>query len=224
MTSRGAQRAFVRAVELDGRNAYVRQRYADFLRSSDGSMTRSEQLRVAQELDPLSVISSWQMADTLFLARRWEESLAQSYRALELDPTHSWSFRTIGQSLDALGKREEAIEAYLKAGNVAFGHLGRVYALVGRRSAAREILATLTRRSRRARSQRRGDRLHLHRIGRAGEGHGVAGEGAPGRRAAAVQPSRHAAMGATARQRRVRGFPEEKPRRRNLTTPLFDSS
>ena len=145
--ARGAQRAFARAVELDGRNAYVRQRYAVFLQEQRRFDDALEQLRVAQELDPLSVVSSWQMADTLFLARRWEESLAQSYHTLELDPTHSWSFRTIGQSLDALGKREEAIEAYLKAGNVAAGHLGRVYALLGRRSAAREILATLTRRS-----------------------------------------------------------------------------
>jgi serine/threonine-protein kinase len=144
---RGAQRAFARAVELDGRNAYVRQRYAVFLQEQRRFDDALEQLRVAQDLDPLSVVSSWQMADTLFLARRWEESLAQSYHTLELDPTHSWSFRTIGQSLDAMGKREEAIEAYLKAGNVASGHLGRVYALMGRRSAAHEILASLTRRS-----------------------------------------------------------------------------
>ena len=145
--ARGAERAFARAVELDGRNAYVRQRFAVFLQEQRRFDDALDQLRVAQELDPLSVVSSWQMADTLFLARRWEESLAQSYRTLELDPTHSWSFRTIGQSLDALGKREEAIEAYLKAGSVAAGHLGRVYALMGRRSAAREILASLTRRS-----------------------------------------------------------------------------
>ena len=110
-----------------------RRRFDDAL---DSSASRRSWTR-------LSVLSSWQMADTLFLAGRWEDSLAQSYHTLELDPTHSWSFRTIGQSLDALGKREEAIEAYLKAGNVASGHLGRVYALMGRRSAAREILATL---------------------------------------------------------------------------------
>jgi DNA-binding winged helix-turn-helix (wHTH) protein len=141
-----AQRAFARAVELDGRNAYVRQRYAVFLKEQRRFDDALEQLRVAQELDPLSVISSWQKADTLFLAHRWEESLAQANQTLELDPTHSWSFRTVGQSLDALGKRDEAIEAYQKAGQVAFGHLGRAYALVGRRSAARELLTTLTRR------------------------------------------------------------------------------
>lgn len=145
--ARGAQRAFARAVELDGRNAYVRQRYADFLQEQRRFDDALEQLRVAVDLDPLSVVSSWQMADTLFLAGRWEESLAQSYHTLELDPTHTWSFRTIGQSLDAMGKREEAIQAYLKAGNVAAGQLGRAYALTGRRSAAREILAALTRRS-----------------------------------------------------------------------------
>jgi DNA-binding winged helix-turn-helix (wHTH) protein/tetratricopeptide (TPR) repeat protein len=141
-----AEREFLRAVELDGRNAYVRQRYATFLREQRRFDAALEQIGVAQKLDPLSVISSWQKADILFLARRWEEALAQASRALELDPTHAWSFRTAGQSLEALGRRDDAIEAYLKAGQVAFGHLGRAYALAGRRDAAREILSALTRR------------------------------------------------------------------------------
>ena len=142
----GAEREFLRAVELDGRNPYVRQRYAVFLREQRRFDAALAQLDVAQALDPLSVLSSWQKADVLFLAQRWEESLRQTYQALELDPTHSWSFRTLGQNLEALGRREEAIEAYLKAGQVAFGHLGRAYALVGRRAAAEEILNALTRR------------------------------------------------------------------------------
>jgi tetratricopeptide (TPR) repeat protein len=96
-------------------------------------------------MDTLSVKSSWQTADTRFLAHRYEESLAQATRTLELDATHSWSFRTVGQCLEAIGRRDEAIEAYLKAGQVALGHLGRVYALAGRRNEARELLKTLTR-------------------------------------------------------------------------------
>ena len=55
-----AEREFVRAVELDGRNAYVRQRYATFLREQRRFDAALEQIGVAQKLDPLSVISSWQ--------------------------------------------------------------------------------------------------------------------------------------------------------------------
>ena len=191
-------------------------------------MTRSSSSASRRSWIPLSVVSSWQMADTLFLARRWEESLAQSYHTLELDPTHSWSFRTIGQSLDAMGKREEAIEAYLKAGNVASGQLGRVYALMGRRSAAREILATLTRRS--------GEGLGHNGVAIA---YVYTGLGEPEKAMEWLEKAHRdgvrlpftlrvdTAMGATARQRCVRRFPEEEPRRRNLTDlqrPLFDSA
>ena len=141
-----AKREFTRAMELDGRNVYVRQRYAAFLQEQRRFDDALEQIRIAQELDPVSVISSWQKGHTLFLAHRYEESLAQAHHTLELDPTHSWSFRTAGQCLEAMGKREDAIEAYLNAGQVALGQLGRAYALEGRRDEAREILTALTRR------------------------------------------------------------------------------
>jgi hypothetical protein len=45
-----------------------------------------------------------------------------------------------------MGRPGEAIEAYLKAGQVALGHLGRLYALTGRRAEARELLTVSTRR------------------------------------------------------------------------------
>jgi DNA-binding winged helix-turn-helix (wHTH) protein/tetratricopeptide (TPR) repeat protein len=141
----GAEREFVRAVELDDRNAFVRQRYALFLQEQRRFDEALEQLRVAQELDPLSVVSYWQRASTLFLAGRYEESLAQGHLTLELDPNHLRSFRTIGLGLEAIGKRDDAIEAYLKAGRLGLGHLGHLYAVAGRYDEAREILTVLTR-------------------------------------------------------------------------------
>jgi tetratricopeptide (TPR) repeat protein len=124
----------------------VRQRYAAFLKERRRFDAALAHLEVAQQLDPLSLVSSWQMADTLFYARRCEESLTQAHRTLELDPTHAWSFRTIGQCLESMGNLDGAIDAYLKAGQVALGHLGRAYALVGRRDAARSLLAVLEQR------------------------------------------------------------------------------
>ncbi|MBI4484753.1 MAG: winged helix-turn-helix domain-containing protein [Acidobacteria bacterium] len=139
-----AEREFADAIRLDGRNAYVRQRYAMFLQGQQRFDDALDQLRIAQELDPLSVVSSWQKAHTLFLARRWEASMAEAGRTLELDPKHPQSFRTIGNCLEAMGKREEAIAAYRQAGRPAFGQLGRLYALMGRRSEARAIINELT--------------------------------------------------------------------------------
>ena len=139
-----AEREFARAVQLDGRNVYVRQRYAAFLQEQEQFDAALEQLRLAEELDALSIVTSSQKADTLWLAGRWDESLAQANHTLELDPAHSWSFRTVGRSLEALGRRDEAIVAYLKAGSVALGNLGQAYALAGRRDEARQLLTVLT--------------------------------------------------------------------------------
>jgi tetratricopeptide (TPR) repeat protein len=141
----GAEREFVRAVELDGRNAFVRQRYALFLQEQRRFDEALQQLGVAQRLDPSSVLSYWQTASALLLAGRFEESLTQAHLALELDPTHPRSFRTIGKDLEALGRRDEAIEAYLKAGRMALGHLGHLYAVTGRHDEAREIITILAR-------------------------------------------------------------------------------
>lgn len=113
--ARSAERSFSRALALDSRNAYVHHRYAVFLRVQGQVDEALEQLRIAQELDPLSVRSSWQLANTLFLAHRYEESLAQAYRTLELDASHPWSFRTIGQNLEAMGKLEEAVHVVPKS-------------------------------------------------------------------------------------------------------------
>ena len=93
-----------------------------------------DQLRLARDLDPLSLMSNWQMANELFYSGQYDAAMAQANRTLELDPSHSWSFRTLGQCLEAVGKQDEAIAAYLKAGQVALGHLGRAYAMSGRRA------------------------------------------------------------------------------------------
>jgi DNA-binding winged helix-turn-helix (wHTH) protein/tetratricopeptide (TPR) repeat protein len=144
----GAERAFARAMELDGRNSFVRQRYARFLYQQRRFDAALEQLRVAQELDPLSVVSSWRRANVLFVTGRYEESLAEAHRTLKLEPAHSRSFRTIGECLEAMGKYDDAVDAYLQAGQVALGQLGRVYALDKRYQEARSILAVLTRQTR----------------------------------------------------------------------------
>jgi len=141
----GAEQQFVRAVALDGQNAYARQRYAAFLHAQRRFDAALDQLRLAEDLDPLSVMTNWQIANELYYSGQYEAAMAQANHTLEIDPSHAWSFRTMGQSLEATGRMDEAIAAYLKAGQVALGHLGRAYALSGRRAEARELLDALIR-------------------------------------------------------------------------------
>ena len=138
-----AEREFARAFELDDHNAYARQRYAAFLHDQRQFDAALGQLRIAYQLDPRSIMTNWQMANELFYSGKYELAVAQANRTLELDPTHAWSFRTLGQCLEAMGKEEDAIAAYLKAGQVALGHLGRAYVVTGRPAEARKLLDTL---------------------------------------------------------------------------------
>jgi tetratricopeptide (TPR) repeat protein len=109
------------------------------------SATRSSSSALPKTWDPLSVMTNWQMANELFYSGQYDAAMAQANHTLEIDPSHAWSFRTLGQCLEAVGKLDEAIAAYLKAGQVALGHLGRAYALAGRRAEARELVETLIR-------------------------------------------------------------------------------
>ena len=138
-----AEREFSRAFQLDDRNAYARQRYAAFLHDQRQFDEALAQLRIAYQLDPRSIMTNWQMANELFYSGQYEGAIAQANRTLELDPTHAWSFRTLGQCLEALGKQDEALAAYLKAGQVALGHLGRAYVASGRIAEARQLLESL---------------------------------------------------------------------------------
>ncbi len=140
-----AEREFARALELEARSAYARQRYAAFLHEQQRFDEALEQLRVAKELDPQSVMTNWQMANDLFYSGQYDAAMAQAHQTLQLDPSHPWSFRTLGQCLEAVGRQDEAIAAYQKAGQVALGHLGRAYAISGRRAEARELLEALLR-------------------------------------------------------------------------------
>ena len=140
-----AEREFVRAVALDDHSAYARQRFAAFLHDQRRFDEALQQLHLAKNLDPLSVMTNWQMANELFYSGHYEAAITQANHTLEIDPAHSWSFRTLGQCFEAMGKQDEAIAAYLKAGQVALGHLGRAYAMAGRRAEARELVEALIR-------------------------------------------------------------------------------
>lgn len=138
-----AEREFLRAIAVNPADAFARQRFAIFLHSMRRYDDALEQLKVAQELDPLSASIRWQSANTLFHAGRCEEALDEARRTLDLVPNYPWAFRTMGQCLNAQGKLGDAMGAHMKAGEVALGHLGYVYARAGRLAEARQVLAEL---------------------------------------------------------------------------------
>ena len=81
----GAAREFARALELDSNQAMARI-YWSWLMVLQGDIAGAvEQARTAQELEPLSPLVNGSVAHTLYLARRYEEAIAECEKSLEVD-------------------------------------------------------------------------------------------------------------------------------------------
>ncbi len=76
----------------------------------------------AVELEPTSVLYNRNVALNLYYARRYDEAIEQCQKTLELDPNMFTAYGWLAESYEQKGLYEQAIEAYLKAGE--FSSLG----------------------------------------------------------------------------------------------------
>jgi len=81
-----AERSFLRAIELDPSYATAHQWYAELLVTLGRTEEAIREVRVAESLDPLSMIISWNVARILAFSRRHEEALAQLDRVAQRYP------------------------------------------------------------------------------------------------------------------------------------------
>src|SRR4029077_12241800 len=101
------------------------------------------------ELDPLSVIINADVGTILFGARRYDESIDQLRKTVEMDPGFYYARWALGEAFEMKGRTKEAMAEYEKA--LALNHddplpmalLGRVYARTRRRDEALKILKQL---------------------------------------------------------------------------------
>ena len=108
-----AQAEHLRAMELDDQDAWVLRAYGSFLMRRDAFDEALDIIDRAVELDPTSPLSNRHRAMMLYVARRYEECVAQSRRTLTLDPDDlSLSYSWLGSCLEQQGKLGEAIDAY----------------------------------------------------------------------------------------------------------------
>jgi Flp pilus assembly protein TadD len=89
------------------------------------------------------------LADALCIAHRYDESVQQSKKTLELDPNFAVGYYELGQALEQKGTRSEAIAAFQKAIELS-GHSGAFdsnlaysYAVSGRKEEAMKIAGDL---------------------------------------------------------------------------------
>jgi len=144
-----AERAFRRALELNPNYASGHRGYALLLTAQGRFDEASVQLNAAQQLDPVSTMTTNDLATNLYCARRYDEAIRVASRHLELDSTFFPARTVCGSSRLAEGKLPEAISDLEKAAAqgerrlMVLGPLGNALARSGRVAQARSVLAEI---------------------------------------------------------------------------------
>lgn len=145
----GGEKHYRRAVELNPNYATARQWFAlDILAASKRFDEALAELRLAQELDPLSSVISTNLGDTLVYARRYNEAIEQYKRTLAFDPNFAYARYATGLVYGLKGMYSEAIAETRKSVEldqdpIAKGYLGLWLAKSGRRKEAMNLLEQL---------------------------------------------------------------------------------
>jgi serine/threonine-protein kinase len=145
----GAQREFVRAIELKERYSTAHFWYACYLWAMGRTAESVEQASRAQALAPLSPVVNANLGWALYFARRHDEGIRQCEKALDLDAHALMTYTVAGQVYAAASRFDEAINALQNAvrfsGGASFttAALGFAYGKSGRLHEAKQILDDL---------------------------------------------------------------------------------
>ena len=145
----GADKEFRRAIELRPSYAEAHQIYASFLAEMGRHDQALAEIRVAQELDPFSPTTILNAGWVLYYAREYDRAIEQCRKALNLDARSLSARDCLGSAHLAMAAFDQAIAEYTSvvasSGNdpLRLAGLGCAYALAGRKSQARKILAEL---------------------------------------------------------------------------------
>lgn len=141
----GAENEYRRAIELNPKYATARHWYAAQL-LVQGRLDRAlEEIKTAQQLDPLSLGINKDFAVILLYARDYEQALEQCRKTLEIEPGFNVMSTYIAQIYELQQKYPEAIAELEKAhaeapedAEISYG-LGQAYALMGKKDQALKI-------------------------------------------------------------------------------------
>jgi DNA-binding winged helix-turn-helix (wHTH) protein/Tfp pilus assembly protein PilF len=148
---RETEREFQRAIALDPGYATAREWYSWYLfyhHDQHGALTQMEQ---ARNLDPLSPIVNFALANQLFFARRYEEASEQWHQAITIDPNTEIGFYGAGLADEQLGDSQLATREFREALALSpndpdtIGALAYVLARTQHPDDARRLLARISR-------------------------------------------------------------------------------
>jgi serine/threonine-protein kinase len=132
----GAEREYLRGLELNEGYASGHHHYAMLLAMTARLDEAIEQIERARELDPLALIISTAMGRIFYFAQRYDESIAQCKRTIALDPEFANAYFDLSISYAQAGKFDEAEEAMRKLAGIT-ANRGRELILLCRLEAER---------------------------------------------------------------------------------------
>ncbi|MGH9794176.1 MAG: tetratricopeptide repeat protein [Candidatus Acidiferrales bacterium] len=145
----GAEKDFQRALEVNPGYATAHHWYAYQLITQGRKEHALREIRLAQELDPLSLIINTDLGEILCYAGRYDEAIQQSKQTLEMDPSFTLARRVLGWTYARKGMHAESIAELQKAMAISGSRadllmsLAYSYAMAGKRVEARAVLAQM---------------------------------------------------------------------------------
>jgi TolB-like protein/Flp pilus assembly protein TadD len=145
----GAEKEFLKALELKPNNAEAYRAYSVFLMAAGRSEEALTKLRKALELDPQSPLINGVAGMAYYFAGEYDQAIQQCHKTLQLDPSRASPHSCLADSYRAKGMYEQAIAEARQAVDLSQGDASRVvrliwaYAAAGRKNDAGKLLSEL---------------------------------------------------------------------------------
>jgi DNA-binding winged helix-turn-helix (wHTH) protein/TolB-like protein/Flp pilus assembly protein TadD len=143
-----AEAEFKRAIELNPSLMLAHQEYGLFLAQQARFEEAIAQLKIAQEIDPLSVKVRNHLGWIFYCKHQWDHAIEIYHEALGLEANSATTHRRLGLALAQKGAFDEAIGDLKKSLEIlddsgCRADLGYIYALAGKRKEATALLDQL---------------------------------------------------------------------------------
>lgn len=147
-----AEQEFRKAIALDSNYSTAHHWYAQFLASNGRQKEAIEQIKIAEELDPRSLIVVTAHGYILYFGRDYDAAAVQCQVVLDRNPDFMVAHAVLGLAEEQRNHLPKAIAEFQKALELSGGrpipyldYLGHAYALAGEKKKAEAILAEIDR-------------------------------------------------------------------------------
>ena len=148
----GAEKEFLRAIELNPNYPTAHQWYSRYLRGIGRMDEAFREIKRAEELDPLSLVIINNVAENHIYRGELDSATRQCQRMIDLDSSFWPAHQTLSIVLTKQGRYDDALVEAQKSsefsgrGNASLALLGHVNAKLGRRSEAEAVIKELEKR------------------------------------------------------------------------------